>query len=212
MSELGRTFDSYQYQTDKVLLLPYKDHRHVFPDDLFVHLYAHMLKDQTLDTVFAGMPQVTLNRFVAYLSKQPVVIYLIKPNDVVGFGWITQSEGIDGARKASFGFTFFRKYWGTELVRDLCWLSLAWWFHELRVDILYATSLKKNRLAINFSRNFGFSHVGVLPMFFEKDGALVDGTLIYLKRSDFDPRYESWRMSHESVKVSGIETVTVLTS
>lgn len=209
---LGREFKDYYYQTDKVILLPYKDHRDVFREDLLVHMYAQLLKDGTLDMVFAGMPNVTLNRFVSYLSKQPVVIYVIKPNNVVGFGWVTQAEGVDGARKGSFGFTFFRKYWGTEMVRDLCWLSLHWWFHVLKIDILYATSLRTNRLATNFSRNFGFSFIGVLPMFFEKQGRLVDGTLICLKKSDFDPHYEFWRQSQEIRKESGIESQPVLTS
>lgn len=211
MSDIGSRLAGHHYQTDKVILAPYIDNRQAFPDDFLVHLYTQMKKDRTLDTVFAGMPTVSLNRFVAYLSKQPVVIYVIKPNDVVGFGWITQSEGVNGARKASFGFTFFRKYWGTERVRDLCWFSLRWWFNELNIDILYATSLSTNRLATNFSRIFGFTKIGTLPMFFQKGESLVDGTLICLKRDDFMPRYESWYESQQSVKDTGIETLAVLT-
>lgn len=212
MSDLEQRLAGHYYQTDKVILVPYLDHRKAFPEGFLASLYCQMAKDGTLETVFAGMPEVTLNRFVSYLSSHPVVVYMIKPNDVVGFGWITQSEGKDGARKASFGFTFFRKYWGTLLVRDLCWFSLRWWFHELNIDILYATLLSANRMATNFSRIFGFHKVGTLPMFFQKGDRLLDGTLICLKRDDFDPLYECWYKSRVVIKDSGIETLPVLTS
>ena len=209
MSDIGFRFPDHYYQTDQVILLPYFDHRGAFPEDFLVHLYSQMMEDGLLETVFAGMSRVTLNKFVVYLSSHPTVIYIEKPGNVVGFGWVAQSEGIDGARKASFGFTFFRKYWATKRVRDLCWFSLRWWFTELKVDVLYATSLRSNRLATNFSRIFGFNRIGDLPMFFQKGDSLVDGTLICLKRYDFDPLYEQW---YEGVKECGIEAVTVLTS
>lgn len=209
--DLEKRLANHTYQTDKVILVPYLDNRKVFPDDFLAQLYGQMLKDGTLETVFAGMSDVTLNKFVSYLSKHPVVVYVLKPGDVVGFGWVAQAEGCDGARKASFGFTFYRKYWGTQLVRDLCWFSLRWWFEELKIDILYATSLKTNHMATNFARTFGFQKIGHLPMFFQKGDRLVDGTLICLKKSEFDPLYQSWHESQQSPKDTGVETLAVLT-
>lgn len=206
-------FKDHYYQTDKVILLPYIDHRQAFPDGFLVNLYEQMKADGLLETVFAGMSDVTCNKFVSYLSTHPMVVYIIKEEmNCVGFGWVAQSEGITGARKGSFGFTFFRKYWGTQMVRDLCWLSLRWWFHELKIDVLYATSLRTNRLATNFSRIFGFEKIGNLPMFFQKGDKLVDGTLICLKKTNFDFLYDAWYQSQESSKVSGNQAHTVLTS
>lgn len=186
----------FEYQTEEVLLLPLSGkHRHLFPPDLYERLHEQLVSDGTLETVFTGMPDAAdINAWKGYIDQQPVVLYIIKPDRLVGFGWITQVQGIPGQRKGAFGFVFFKSAWGTQKVRDLCWLSLRWWTVEMDVQILYATSLKTNRLAVNFAlKNFGFQKIGTLPMFFLQGRQLVDAVLIYLKKTDFDPLYERWR-------------------
>src|SRR5882762_6240918 len=192
----------HQYQNDQVVLLPYLKTPGVFPDDLWPRIHARLMDDGTVSTIFPGMGMFSAQDLDRHMKRQPAVLYVIKPDTLVGFGWITQSEGPDGARKAAFGFAFFRSTWGTALVRDLCFLSLAWWFEELKIEILYGSLLKTNRMATNFSRNFGFKDVGDLPMFFVVGGKLVDGHLICLKKSDFMPRYEFHRSTWNEAAVS----------
>jgi RimJ/RimL family protein N-acetyltransferase len=199
--------DDFEYQTEQVLLLPYNGKfKDLFPPDLFHRLHARLIQDGTLWKVFPGFYECdNVDKWVQYVQKQPVVLYIVKPNEVVGFGWITEVQGVDGARKAAFGFWFVRKAWGTQLVRDICWFSLQWWFKELKIDVLYATSLRTNKLAINFSKNFGFEFLCHLPMFFGMGGRLVDATLICLKRDSFTPRFEFWRDNREVTKPVGIK-------
>lgn len=183
---------SHEYQTPEVILLPYLKSK--FPPDFLERLHRQLIKDNILKTVYTGMPDAEdFSAWKAYMEKQPIVLYIIKPDRLVGYGWLSEVQGVPGQRKGAFGFLFFREAWGTKFVRDLCWLSLRWWFHELDTAILFATSLKTNKLAVNFSRIFGFQKIGDLPMFFLQDGRLVDAVLIYLKKTDFDVVYDRWR-------------------
>ncbi len=188
----------FKYQTEEVILLPFSGkYRYLFPSDLLAKLHGRLVADETLAQVFAGMnDREDVDKWVPYMDKQPIVLYIEKPGTVTGFGWITESQGIDGARKAAFGFWFVKQAWGTQRVRDLCWLSLRWWFEELNVNILYATSIRANRMAVNFSRIFGFKYLCLLPMFFVQNGKMDDAHLICLKREDFRPKFDLWRESH----------------
>lgn len=205
-------FANHPYRTDKVLLLPYLDSQQVFPEDFLVRLYRQTRDEGLIETVFAGTPNFNLNRFISFMSARPIVLYIQHPNDVAGYGFISQSEGVDGARKAAFGFLFFKKYRGTVHVRDLCTLSLAWWFYELNTDILYATSLKTNRLAWNFAKKvFGFTFLCDLPMFFCDGGRLADAVLMCLKREDFTPQYNRWKQMQAFKQVPSNEATLVVT-
>jgi hypothetical protein len=187
---------SHPYQTAETILLPYIKSK--FAPDLMEQLHRRLIADDTLTTVFSGMPNAhDFSAWHGYLSKLPVVLYVRKPDTILGAGWLAQAEGTAGQRKGAFGFWFFRSAWGTQYVRDLCWLSLRWWFEEMDTVILYATSLKTNRLAVNFSRNFGFCKLCDLPLFFLQGQKLVDATLIVLKKTDFDPLYEKWRSGQQ---------------
>jgi len=196
----------FDYQTPEVLLLPVNlQYRKLFPPDLYQRIHQQLIADGTLQTVFCGMQNAEdFKEWSDYITKCPVVLYIIKPDRLIGFGWVAEREGVEGHRKASFGFGFFRHAWGTKLVRDLCFLSLRWWF-DLDIEILYASSLKTNRLAVNFSRNFGFRKLCDLPKFFLQAGRLVDGTLICLPRDVFDPLYTAWRVKVDTPQVSGIK-------
>lgn len=186
--------EEHPYQTDSVVLMPYIKTR--FDPELMPRLHARLVADGTLRTVFSSMedPEVYENWW-GYMSKQPIVLFVRKPDTIIGAGWISQAEGKDGGRKAAFGFWVYRESWGTTEAHDLCRFALKWWFEVFRVDILYATSLKTNRLAVNFSRRrFGFQKLCDLPMFFPENGGLVDATLICLKKTDFDVVYDRWSL------------------
>ncbi len=196
------SFDVHPYQTDTVVLTPYIKTR--FDPGLMPRLHAGLVKDGTLRTVFSSMedPEIFENWW-AYMSAQPIVLFVKKPGLIIGAGWISQAEGKDGARKAAFGFWVYRESWGTTEAHDLCRFALKWWFEVFRVDILYATSLKTNRLAVNFAlRRFGFQKLCDLPMFFPQDGQLMDATLICLKKEDFDVVYDRWRLGIQEPRKS----------
>lgn len=196
--------EGWKYQTERSVLVPYDaTQTKFFPEMYLPALYGRLKEDGLLPLVFPGMAITHLNQFMHYFCTvgHPLLICHIVRNGVVGeqagIGWICTSEGTDGARKASFGFGFFRSFWSTVEARELSWFMLAWWFHELKVDVLYGTTLRSNGLARNFAKNFGFTQLGVLPKFFYGNGELKDGSLMVLERPTFDEGYFKWRESIE---------------
>jgi len=189
----------WEYQTDKVVIIPYvPEKKKYFPETFLVSLYSRLVEDGTLKVTFPGMDVASLNKFIAYLHRRSVLMFHFKTEDgkvgePFGFAWICEVEGKDGARKASFGFAIFRKFWGRVENRHACMLAIYWWFTALKIDILYATTLVKNKLAQNYAKNFGFKVIGVMPKFFIHDGELVDVVLRYLEKDYFLKIYEAWR-------------------
>lgn len=190
---------TWPYQTDKVVLLPYAQNKTwVFPEDFLGTLYYRLREDDLLDTIFPGMGFKHVNNFIAHMAhaKAPLVCCLKGEQypQPIGFGWLCETDGVDGARKGSFGFGFFKEVWGRKNVLehiDLSMMMLHWWFVECKVDILYGTTI--NPKAFNYSRRFGFKPLCVLPKFFCNNGALVNAYLIVLEKEVFLPVYDKWR-------------------
>lgn len=194
----------WKYQTPRSVLVPYNANQKAFFPEMFLPaLYGRLKEDDLLSVTFPGDSMDHLNKFVSYFTdvRHPLLIGNIVTDGVVGeqagVGWICESAGSDGARKASFGFVFFRKFWGTVEARELSWFMLAWWFHELNIDILYGTGLLSNGLARNFAQNFGFTHLCTLPKFFYGKSELHDASLSCLERPTFDERFNQWYESIE---------------
>jgi hypothetical protein len=138
-----------------------------------------------------------LNTFLNYLPKRPgLVICCVKGEPrprAVGFGWLTEVDGREGARKGAFGFGFFKEVWGRQVNIDLSYMMLHYWMSELKIDTLYGTTLKTNRLAVRYSQHFGFDFLCNLPRFWDVNGKAEDATLIVLLKEKFMPRYMRWR-------------------
>jgi hypothetical protein len=178
----------WKYQTEKAHLVPYVDGNPstVFSNEFLFHLYARCKEDKLLNILFPGMSSVTPAKFVAYLKDRPVLVGLAKPGyEVAGFGFLYEVEGDDDARKATVGFVFFKKWWGTGEVQDIARLALRWWFVEWKLKIIFGTTLWRNRLAWRFAKQLGFQSVGRVPLFFYKAGKLEDMHLIYLTSESF---------------------------
>lgn len=175
----------WKYATDRVHLSPYEPA--AFDEDFLVLLYQQMKRDNLVELVC--LP-TNLNDFVSYLHARPIVVGCVKSPDypVAGFGWLNEVEGVDGARKASFGFSFFRKHWGKPEIGEISDLALEWWFRECRIDILYGASLTFNRAARIFAARMGFTSVGILPGFFVINGEMLDAHLVYLKKEYWEKR------------------------
>lgn len=193
---------SWPYQTNKVVMLQYqKTNTAIFPEEFLASLYYRLKEEGSLHKIFPGMALGHLNDYMAYMAKvSGLVICCLKTPEKprpVGLGWICESSGGDGARRATFGFGFFKEVWGWQQNVDLSWMMLHYWFDVLKVDVLYGTTLKSNRLAVRYSKYFGFDFLCTLPMFFTVGNALVDADLIVLKKTEFIPRYNVWRKGVE---------------
>lgn len=187
-AEKEQAAPSWAYQNDRVVVIPYVDGKpsKVFSDEFLFYLYSRCKEDRLLDIVFPGMPFVTPARFVAYLKDRPVMVGMVKPTyEVAEFGFIYEMEGVDGARKGTVGFASFRKWWGRSEIKDISRFALRWWFKEAKFNILFGTTLWRNRVAWKFSRDLGFQSVGRVPMFFSKDGQLEDMHLVYVTPETF---------------------------
>lgn len=178
----------WTYQDENVLLVPYVDGTPCpyFNENFLFWLHSRCKADNLLDILFPGMPAMTVAKFVGYLSGRPIMVGFRKSDlEVLGFGFLMEVEGKDGARKATVGFCFFRKWWGSSLIRDISRITLRWWFCEAKITILFGSTLWRNRLAWRFARGLGFESVGRVPMFFCKNGILEDMHFVYLTADRF---------------------------
>lgn len=178
----------WAYQTPEAMLIPYLSSTpNTLGPDFLMRLYAKTETQHLTRRVFPGIQPMDLVRFVNYVGARPILVGLVKENNqVAGYGWLYEIEGVDYFRKASFGFCFFKEYWRTKVIREMARLALKWWFTECKITILYGATLHENRSAMAFSREFGFNFVGTLPKFFFSNGKLLDADLVYLTKLEFD--------------------------
>lgn len=190
----------WPYQSATTAMIPYKANAtNFYPETFLVDLYLRLREQNLVNTIYPGMGFDHLNKFVAYMGIHASLICFTREgediSDVAGLGYITESDGRDGARKAGFGFGFFREYWGTQEARTLSWFMLAFWMFDLKIDVLFGTTLKVNSLARNFSQNFGFEIIGDIPSLFFRNDRLEDATIMLLRKEVFEPQYIKWRKS-----------------
>jgi hypothetical protein len=187
---------NWPYQNDKVVVLTYSEkHTAVFPEDFLAKVYFHFKNDGLIDTIFPGMDVNHLNRFISFVSRCPgLLIPCIKTETKpipIGIGFLTEVGGDEGARRASFGFGYFKEFHKDRrhIAASAC--LLGWWMMEAKVDMLWGTSL--NPVAIAYSKRFGFKPVATLPKFFSHRGTLRDASLIYLEKEVFSPLWEAFK-------------------
>lgn len=175
------------HETEKVALIPFwMGKGSPFPDSTIPYLYARTKEDKLLMRLFPGEVEITLAQFVERLSRYPLVIAFLKATDeVVGYGFLSEYGNPKPWTKANIGFVAFKKFWGTQEVKDLCRIGLDWFFCKEGVAILYGTILPWNRMAVSFSREFYFTELCRLPLFFYTDKGSEDAILFCLTREEF---------------------------
>lgn len=184
------------YSTDRVFLLPYSPSQPPFCSaegelqDMLSYLYKRTKDDGLLDVLFTGMEPPSKDRFIHMLWPKPMVVAFLRKDDgaapeAIGYGWLMEIEGDPGTRKANFGFTMFKQYWGTEEIRDAAKLSLRWWFEEMRCDVLFGPTLRRNLLAQHFAEEMGFRKVAEIPMFFCGSNGLETCVLVSMTKEEF---------------------------
>jgi hypothetical protein len=194
---------SWEYQTDKVIMLPYSEkHLGVFPENFLGCLYYRLKEDDTLKTIFPGMDMSHVNKFIAYMSKvQGFVICCLKTEtkpEPIGLGWVSEFDRV----KLAFGFGFFRSAWRKREHVDLSFFMLKFWFDAFKVANIYGTTL--NPVANNYSKRFGFQHIGLMPEFFDCNGVGTDAHLIVLQKQVFLKCYSAWRSKVE-IRALGVK-------
>lgn len=184
----------WPYQNQRCVVLPYSDkHPDIYPETFFASMYFRLKEEKTLDIIFPGMGINTLDAFVGYIGSPrrlgrlvPCVRNPDGPPIPAGLGWMCESE----CGRASFGFGYYREYWGNKVHAELSTMMLAYWFREMKSEVLYGTTV--NPLALRYSKRFGFRPLCVLPKFFFKDGELRDAHLIVLEKQVFQSYYLNW--------------------
>jgi hypothetical protein len=214
MSVTGNTpnfeLETWPFKSPTTIMIPYRaDATEFWPEDYIVSIYYRLVTEDLLTTIFPGMGFDHLNKFVNYMSRKSWLVCLTRNErditDTAGFGYITETNGVDGARNAGFGFGFFKAWHATPEARFLSWFMLDFWLERLNIDVLFGTTLKANGLARNFSLNFGFKGHTEIPKFFFRNGQLEDATIMLLEKQDFLPKYEAWRETWNVVEAPVIQ-------
>lgn len=186
--EVSKETVVWPYCNDKVHLALYVDGTKspLFSNEFLFFLYSQCKRDKILNILFPGKPDITPAWFVSYLKDRTVLVGITKPTfEIAGFAFLYEVEGSGEALKATVGFAFFKKWWGSSEIKDISRFALSWWFNEAKLKIIFGTTLWRNRLAWKFAREMGFSSLGKIPMFFCRNGSFEDAHLVYLKEEDF---------------------------
>ena len=184
----------WPYKTPECVIIPYETANPFFTEDFLGRLYFRLKAEDTLGLVCESKH---LNEFIAYLSRVRglVICCLQGPKypvpHPVGYGWLNEIGGVDGARTGSFSFGFFKEIRGNRSHIQLSMFMLDFWFREHKINRLFATT--RNPLAKNYARRFGFDYLCEIPEFFSVDGKLLNGHLITLDRRKFSVYYSAWQ-------------------
>jgi RimJ/RimL family protein N-acetyltransferase len=168
MNATAPALDTWDYQTDKVLIVPYvpKSNENSLPEEFLASLYAITKKDDLFRRAFPAGPKFNLNSFIGYFYNRTMLIGIIKPGAVAGYTWIYDIEGNEKFKKGSVGVCFFREFWGRQEIVDLARLGLYWYFEELHLKAIFGTIAKWNRSSLRFAKLLGFEECGCIPFFF----------------------------------------------
>lgn len=180
----------WNYQTETVALVPYLlAPDAIFPDEFLVNIYLRLKAERTLDVLFPGRNAPNIVEFIAYFKDKPVVVGMVCDGEaswkIMGLGWLWETEGPAGARKASCAYAFFREYWGKDEIRKVGRLALKYWFDECKVNIIFGAALKSNLRAQRFDREMGFRKEADLRRFFVKNGQLHDAVIVSMTQEEF---------------------------
>src|ERR1035438_2389589 len=128
MSE-DRNYWSF-YGTPELQLCPYMIGTPVFKDGMLPFLYNKTREEGKIESVFCG-DDLNMDAFVSFFDKRKTLQILCEvENDktlkAVGYSWIDNPKGVDGARSALCGFCFFNNAGKRDSARDLGRLGLAY--------------------------------------------------------------------------------------
>lgn len=190
------------YQTQELGVFPYMPGVPVYRDGMLPYLYTKTREENKITTVFCG-DDLNMDSFIDFFVKRRTMQVLgriegeiIKP---VGYSWLDNPVGWDGARSALCGFAFFDEAGKTEDARDLGRLGLAYWMIAMKVDVVHGIMLESNIAGRNYAQKLGFREVAMVPKRHFHNGKLEGARVMMIEKNDFIPEFEAWFESKKAV-------------
>lgn len=185
------------YGTKNLQVCPLMPGTPVYKDGTLSHLYYKTKEEGKLGLTFHD-DEMTHDSFVAYFEKRKTLQVLCEVEEnkdlkPVGYSWVDSPVGVDGARAALCGFCFFNGSSERNSARDLARLGLAYFFTDLKIDVVHGILLASNTAAKNFAAKLGFLDSAIVPKWRYVGGELVDIRAMTLEANDFLPSFEEWR-------------------
>ena len=185
------------YGTKDLQLVPYMPGTPVYKDGAVSTLYYRTRSENKIEPVFCG-DDLNHDQFVAFFEKRKTMQVLCRVEDnkdlkPVGYCWVDNPKGVDGARSAMCGFCFFGDASEDTAARDLGRLGLAYWMQALKIDVIHGVLLEHNIPARNYALKLGFDDCGVIPSYHFYQGGLVGARVMVIKAEEFLPEFALWR-------------------
>lgn len=192
------------YGTKDLQVVPFMPGTPVYLDNTLPFLYHSTKAEGNIKTAFCGDDK-NLVQFVTYFETLKTMQVCCEVGDggkltPVGFTWIVNPAGVDGARVAQPGMCFFGGAGKRGTARSLAKLALAYAMVDLRINVLLGEQVYENYAARNFSLRLGFKEVALVPNRHVIDGKFHDGRVVMLKDEDFLPDFFRWKESQPRIK------------
>ena len=190
------------YGTKDMQVVPLMKGTPVYVDGMMSHLYYTTKAEGNITTAFCG-EEKNHDQFVFFFESLKTMQVCCKVTEEeklipVGYTWIMNPRGVDGARVAQPGMCFFKNARGSS--RWLAKLALAYAMIDLRINVLLGEQVYDNYAARNFALRLGFKDIARIPCRNAIDGRLVDGRVVMLKDEDFLPEFFRWKEAQPKVK------------
>ena len=165
-------------------VIPYMASAPVYVDGMMSHLYYKTKEQGLIEKTFCGEAK-NHDQFCFFfesLKTMQVCCEVTAENKLVpvGYTWVSNPKGADGARNAQCGMCFFSGAGKRVSARGLARLALAYAMIDLRINVLHGIQVVDNIPARNFALRLGFREIGIMPKFHYIDGRLEDARVLML--------------------------------
>ena len=192
------------YQTKDLAVVPYMPGTPVYTDEMLPFLYQKTKEEGKIEFTFCG-DILNLEKFIAFFVKRGTMQVLCEVEDdktlkPVGYSWVDNPRGVDGARGVLAGFCFFKNSSKRESARNLGRLVLAFMMNALKIDVIHGIVLEENTQARDYCIRLGGREVAVVPKYhyMASTGELVGARVMIIEKEAFMPEFDKW---YETQKV-----------
>lgn len=161
-----------------------------------MHAFRKLKEQGLYELVFHENPTMSLSQYVNFFSRPNVAVqFCLKTNeqgealDVAGMTWLSEIEQLPTHRRATGSFLFFREYWDRKWTIGFASIMFAWWFEELKIDVLVGMTPAANRRAIAYCKRLGMKYQNQLPGYTSFGGKPCDACIAVMTKADYEARY-----------------------
>jgi len=159
-------------------------------DLLLARAYLNYQKEGTLPVIFYQR-EPTISDFIKAHMEVGTRITLgcfrvdeeTKKVEHCGLGWVSDAVRMNSFTKAEIGIGMFRCAGKDNLAFGK--MMLQSFFSKYAIDVLFGTTPEPNRLALRYSRKLGFDLAGPIPDYCSWRGALTDGWISHMSKSQW---------------------------